>query len=172
VYDFGKLLLGIISGKCGITDKHDSQTDSWVELVISLVNVNEKMAMYQLLDPCMVVEGDFLEEVLATALIAKACLNCKASKRPSMQLVLKALENPRLVFEDRSLCKSTPFSSPHCRNLFGSTRLTNDSPGSSRMGSARGHHFLGTGKGKSPGFFIQNASYADEIIEIDEDSEQ
>ena len=167
VYDFGKLLLGIISGKCGITDKHDSQTDSWVESAISLINMNKKNTIYQLLDPCMVIEGDFLEEVLAVALIAKACLNYKASKRPSMQYVLKVLENPRFLFEDKS--KFTQLSSPQYWNLFGSSRFANGSPSSSRMGSARAH-LTGIGKTESPTFLVQNVSYINEIIEVNEDA--
>lgn len=103
VYNFGKVLLEIISGKNGISDQSDPQADLWLEWALSFINVHERGDLFQLLDPSLIVYEDFLYEVWAVAIVAKACLSPKPSKRPSMRHVLKALENPHKVTGEGNL---------------------------------------------------------------------
>lgn len=56
-----------------------------------------------LVDPFLVVDDEFLEEVWEMALIARSCLNTKLSKHLLIKYVLKALENPlKVVREDHN----------------------------------------------------------------------
>lgn len=55
------------------------------------------------MDQSLIIDEDLLEEVWAVAIVAKSCLNPKASRRPSMRHVLKALENPFKVVREENL---------------------------------------------------------------------
>lgn len=123
VYCFGKVLLELVSGKLGISGTTNNQ---WLEWALPLINVNDKEGLPKLVDPSLIVDEDLMEEVWAMAIIAKACLNSRPSKRPSMKHVLKALENPHKVVREENFGESLAVrSSSHSSwndVLFGSFR--------------------------------------------------
>lgn len=123
VYCFGAVLLELVSGKLGISELANHL---WLEWALSAINVKDKEGVSKLVDPSLIVDEDLMEEVWAMAIIAKACLNSKPSKRPNMKHVLKALENPHKVVRDESFCESPAVrsSSQNSWNdaLFGSLR--------------------------------------------------
>lgn len=168
VYDFGKLLLEILSGKCGITERRDFQTDSWVEWAVSIINVHDKEALYQLLDPSLIVGGDFLDEAMVMAVVAKACLNKKVSKRPRMRHVLKALKNPTFLFqEEKAQRRLARILSQRSWNasLFGAFRPVDAS--SSMSASENFNEIVSTvGRRDNSTFLVQNVSYISEIEEL------
>lgn len=123
VYCFGKVLLELVSGKLGISGTTNNQ---WLEWALPLINVNDKEGLPKLVDPSLIVDEDLMEEVWAMAIIAKACLNSKPSKRPSMKHVLKALENPHKVVREENFGESLAVRSASHSSwndvLFGSFR--------------------------------------------------
>ncbi|XP_024377274.1 uncharacterized protein [Physcomitrium patens] len=123
VYCFGKVLLELVSGKIGISGSTNNQ---WLEWALPLINVNDKEGLPKLVDPSLIVDEDLMEEVWAMAIIAKACLNSKPSKRPSMKHVLKALENPHKVVREENFGESLAVRSSSHNSwndvLFGSFR--------------------------------------------------
>jgi len=84
-----------------------------------------------------------MEEVWAMAIIAKACLNSRPSKRPSMKHVLKALENPHKVVREENFGESLAVrSSSHSSwndVLFGSFRHHTSVSGYFRGGTNNGN---------------------------------
>eukprot|EP01018_Ginkgo_biloba_P040069 Gb_10377 [translate_table: standard] len=95
VYSFGKVLLEIISGNIGISEGSENRGESsWIDSALPLIDIHDKDTLPRIVDPYLIVDEDLLEEVWAVAVIAKACLNPKPSKRPTMRHVLRALENP------------------------------------------------------------------------------
>ncbi|KAL7603205.1 hypothetical protein Lser_V15G18718 [Lactuca serriola] len=120
VYCFGKVLLELVTGKIGINNSE------WVEQTLSFINNYDKELVSKIVDQSLVIDEDLMEEVWAVAIVAKSCLNPKASKRPQMAHILKALENPFRVVREED------FSSGRLRNnssrrswsaaLFGSWR--------------------------------------------------
>ncbi|KAI5079422.1 hypothetical protein GOP47_0004901 [Adiantum capillus-veneris] len=165
VYDFGKLLLELLSGNCGITERRDFQTDSWVEWAVSLIHVHDKEALYQLLDPSLVVCGDFLDEAMVMAVVAKACLSSKVSKRPNMRHALKALRNPTLLFqEEKARSRLSQVWSQQSWNtaLFGALRSVGAS--SSVSASENNNDIISTAGNST--FLVQNASFVSEIEEL------
>lgn len=66
--------------------------------------------MAKIVDPSLIIDDDLLEEIWAVAIVAKACLNPRPSRRPEMRRVLKALENPFKVVREGS------FNSRRLRN--------------------------------------------------------
>ncbi|KAH7301373.1 hypothetical protein KP509_23G022300 [Ceratopteris richardii] len=164
VYDFGKLLLELLSGHSGITERRDYQTDSWVEWAVSLINIHDKEALYQLLDPSLVVVGDFLDEALVMAVVAKACLNPKVSKRPSIRHTLKALRNPMSLFqEEKTRSKLSWILSEQSwdTSTFGVFR----SVGTTSSVAASEINDTVSNAGNSI-YLVQNAAYVDEIEEL------
>ncbi|KAG0594689.1 hypothetical protein M758_UG100000 [Ceratodon purpureus] len=137
VYCFGKVLLELVSGKLGISGTTNNQ---WLEWALPLINVNDKEGLPKIIDPSLIVDEDLMEEVWAMAIIAKACLNCKPSKRPSMKHVLKALENPHKVVREENFGESLAVrSSSHSSwndVLFGSFRHHTSVSGYFRGGNA------------------------------------
>eukprot|EP00249_Psilotum_nudum_P028096 c3664_g1_i1 orf=191-3040(-) len=103
VYCFGKLLLELLSGKVGISNQSDPCRDLWVEWALFVINTRDKESISKLVDPSLIIDEDLLDEVWAVAIIAKACLNPKPSKRPNMRHILKALESPRKVTREENL---------------------------------------------------------------------
>ncbi|KAL4302855.1 hypothetical protein GQ457_10G021500 [Hibiscus cannabinus] len=103
VYCFGKVLLGLVTGKMHIGASSDTQTKEWLEQTLLCISIYEKELVTKILDPSLLVDDDLLEEVWAMAIVARSCLNSKPSRRPPMRYILKALENPlRVVREDTS----------------------------------------------------------------------
>ncbi|KAL3505299.1 hypothetical protein ACH5RR_035140 [Cinchona calisaya] len=102
VYCFGKVLLGLITGKLGICNSdNEASTDEWLENNLSYISKYEKELVSKIIDQSLMVDDDLLEEVWAIAIVAKSCLNSKPSRRPLMRHVLRALENPfKVVRED------------------------------------------------------------------------
>ncbi|OAE28877.1 hypothetical protein AXG93_2255s1090 [Marchantia polymorpha subsp. ruderalis] len=137
VYSYGKVLLELVSGKLGISGVSDPRTDAWLDWAMPLINPHDKESLPKLVDPSLIVDEDLLEEVWAVAIIAKACLNPKPQKRPSMRHVLKALENPHKVvrqdfqFSDTLAMRTSSHSSWN-EALFGSWRHSSVIPGTLR----------------------------------------
>lgn len=136
VYCFGKILLELVSGKLGISGSTDQQ---WLDWALPLINVNDKDALPRIVDPSLIIDEDLFEEVWAVAIIAKACLNSKPSKRPSMKHILKALENPHKVVREENFGEPfalrTSLHSSWNDALFGSWRQhTNAASGHYRSG--------------------------------------
>ena len=102
VYCFGKVLLGLVTGKLDISASNDTQME-WLEQTLPCISIYDKELVTKILDPSLLVDEDLLEEVWAMAIVARSCLNPKPSRRPLMRYILKALENPlRVVREDNS----------------------------------------------------------------------
>ncbi|XP_007042189.2 PREDICTED: probable LRR receptor-like serine/threonine-protein kinase At2g16250 [Theobroma cacao] len=103
VYCFGKVLLGLVTGKLDISASSDTQMKEWLERTLPYISIYDKELVTKILDPSLLVDEDLLEEVWAMAIVARSCLNPKPSRRPLMRYILKALENPlRVVREDNS----------------------------------------------------------------------
>ncbi|XP_022726003.1 probable LRR receptor-like serine/threonine-protein kinase At2g16250 [Durio zibethinus] len=103
VYCFGKVLLGLVTGKLDISASSDTQMKEWLEQTLPYITIYDKELVTKILDPSLLVDEDLLEEVWAMAIVARSCLNPKPSRRPLMRYILKALENPlRVVREDTS----------------------------------------------------------------------
>ncbi|KAI4295523.1 hypothetical protein L6164_035563 [Bauhinia variegata] len=126
VYCFGKILLGLVTGNLRIGASSDGEGKEWLEQTISYITIYEKELVTKIVDPSMIVDEDFLEEVWAMAIVARSCLNPKPSRRPPMKYVLKALENPlKVVREENSSSarlKATSSRGSWNAALFGSWR--------------------------------------------------
>lgn len=134
VYNFGKVLLELVSGKLGISGSMpDPRSEVWLEWALPLISVHDKESLPKLVDPSLIVDEDLLEEVWAMAIIARACLHTKPHKRPSMRHVLKALENPHKVVREEnfgeSLAVRTSSHSSWNEALFGSWRHNHNNTG-------------------------------------------
>jgi serine/threonine protein kinase len=153
VYSFGKVLLELVSGKQGLSRGTDPAAEAWLEWALPLISIHDKDSLPKLVDPSLIVDEDLLDEVWAMAIIARACLHTKSSKRPSIQHVLKALENPGKVIRDdilgggeSAVRARTSSHSSWNEALFGSWRHSNNNNGgnlfnlgtsSTRAGSLR-----------------------------------
>ncbi|CAK9212332.1 unnamed protein product [Sphagnum troendelagicum] len=131
VFCFGKVLMELISGKLGISGGMDPSANQWLEWALPLINVHDKDSLPKIVDPSLIVDEDLFEEVWAMAIIAKACLNAKPTKRPSMAHILKALENPHKVVREEHFGEAlTARTSSHGswnEVLFGSWRHNHNS---------------------------------------------
>lgn len=92
-----------MTGKLGISKNDDACTKEWLENTVRYVSIYEKDLINKIVDPSLILDEDLLEEVWAMAIVARSCLSPKASKRPLMKHVLKALENPLKVVRVESL---------------------------------------------------------------------
>ncbi|KAG0606102.1 hypothetical protein M758_9G114000 [Ceratodon purpureus] len=142
VYNFGKVLLELVSGKLGISGATtDPRNEAWLEWALPQISVHDKESLPKLVDPSLIVDEDLLEEVWAMAIIARACLHSKPHKRPSMRHVLKALENPHKVVREEnfgeSLAVRTSSHSSWNEALFGSWRHNHNNNNMSVFGSLR-----------------------------------
>lgn len=106
VYCFGKILLELVTGKIGISASSDAEFTEWLEQMLPHISIYDKELVAKIVDPSLVVDEDFLEEVWAIAIVARSCLNPKPSRRPPMRYVLKALENPFKVVREESASSS------------------------------------------------------------------
>lgn len=130
VYCFGKVLLGLVTGKLDISASSDTQMKEWSEQTLPYISIYDKELVTKILDPSLLVDEDLLEEVWAMAIVARSCLNPKPSRRPLMRYILKALENPlRVVREDTSgsaRLRTTSSRGSWNATLFGSWRQNSD----------------------------------------------
>ncbi|KAK6946240.1 Serine-threonine/tyrosine-protein kinase, catalytic domain [Dillenia turbinata] len=126
VYCFGKVLLELVTGKMGISASNDATVRDWLDQTLPHININDKDSLTKIVDPSLILDEDFFEEVWAMAIVAKSCLNPKPSRRPLMRYVLKALENPlKVVREENSSSerlKATSSRGSWNAALFGSWR--------------------------------------------------
>ncbi|CAN1126947.1 Probable LRR receptor-like serine/threonine-protein kinase At2g16250 [Linum perenne] len=102
VYCFGKVLLELITGKIGVSKLDDATTRDWLDHTLGCISIYDKELVTKIVDSSMMVDEDLLEEVWAVAIVARSCLNPKASKRPPMKYILRALENPFKVVRNES----------------------------------------------------------------------
>eukprot|EP01018_Ginkgo_biloba_P040066 Gb_10386 [translate_table: standard] len=95
VYSFGKVLLEMISGNMniGINEGRGENRFPLTEMD------GDQETLGRIVDPNLIVD----DQVWGVRVIAKACLNPKPSKRPTMRHVLRALQNPRKVVPDMLL---------------------------------------------------------------------
>ncbi|XP_004500811.1 probable LRR receptor-like serine/threonine-protein kinase At2g16250 [Cicer arietinum] len=126
VYCFGKVLLELVTGKLGISASSDSELKEWLDQILPCISMYDKELVTKIVDPSLVLDEDFLEEVWAIAIVARSCLNPKPSRRPPMRYVLKALESPFKVVREESLSsarlKATSSRGSWNATLFGSWR--------------------------------------------------
>ncbi|KAG6605082.1 putative LRR receptor-like serine/threonine-protein kinase, partial [Cucurbita argyrosperma subsp. sororia] len=123
VYCFGKVLLELVTGKDGISGTPDTQLKEFYDQTFPYINIHDKELVTKIIDPNLIVDEDFLEEVWAMAVVAKSCLNPKPSRRPQMRYILKALENPLKVVRQESSGRLRATSSRSWNAaLFGSWR--------------------------------------------------
>lgn len=124
VYCFGKVLLELVTGKLGISTLNDADAKQWLDSNLPFISIYEKEMVNKIVDQSLIIDEDLLEEVWAVAVVAKSCLNPRASRRPSMRHVLRALENPFKVVRDENF-SSGRLRTPSSRQswtaaLFGS----------------------------------------------------
>ncbi|CAM6126431.1 unnamed protein product [Calypogeia fissa] len=155
VFCFGKVLLELVSGKLGISGSIDPGADAWLDWALPLIDIHDREPLMKLMDPSLIVDEDLMEEVWATAIIAKSCLNPKASRRPNMKHILRALENPQKVVRDDH---SGPMKSRHSSYgswnsaLFGGWRhFSSESARFGFQGSLREEHSFELSRGQPPG---------------------
>ncbi|XP_028797018.1 probable LRR receptor-like serine/threonine-protein kinase At2g16250 [Neltuma alba] len=126
VYCFGKILLELVTGKMGISASSDAEFKEWLDQMLPYISIYDKELVAKIVDPSLVVDEDFLEEVWAIAIVARSCLNPKPSRRPPMRYVLKALENPFKVVREEgagsSRLRTTSSRGSWNAALFGSWR--------------------------------------------------
>ncbi|KAG8368236.1 hypothetical protein BUALT_Bualt15G0024200 [Buddleja alternifolia] len=103
VYCFGKVLLELVTGKLGISSPNNAISKEWLEQVPRYISINDKELAIKIVDPSLIVDDDLLEEVLAMAIVSKACLDPNPKSRPVTRHIVKALENPlELIRADSS----------------------------------------------------------------------
>ncbi|RCV09421.1 hypothetical protein SETIT_2G027000v2 [Setaria italica] len=103
---FGKVLLELVTGNFGISGSNDAASEEWLANTLNQINGGDKASVTSIIDPLLLVDEDHQEEVWAAAIIAKACLSAKPSRRPSARHVLRALESPLRVVRQSSSSRS------------------------------------------------------------------
>lgn len=96
VYCFGKVLLDLISGLNISGSSGDPFAESWMLKALPLIGLQTKDSFLELTDASMILEEDLANEVLAVAILAKACLDPRCLQSLSMITVLNFLRNPKL----------------------------------------------------------------------------
>lgn len=100
------MLLELVTGNFGISGSNDGASEEWLASTLNQINSGDKASVASIIDPLLVVDEDHQEEVWAAAIIAKACLSGKPSRRPSARHVLRALESPLRVVRQSSSSRS------------------------------------------------------------------
>ncbi|XP_052201039.1 probable LRR receptor-like serine/threonine-protein kinase At2g16250 [Diospyros lotus] len=139
VYCFGKVLLQLVTGKLGISKSDDVSTKEWLDKNLPYISINEKEMVAKIVDLSLIVDEDLLEEVWATAIVAKHCLHPKPSRRPQMRHILRALENPlRVVREEsyNSAIRTTSSRRSWSAAFFGSWNHSSSDSGNGHAGQA------------------------------------
>nr|XP_034576941.1 probable LRR receptor-like serine/threonine-protein kinase At2g16250 [Setaria viridis]XP_034576942.1 probable LRR receptor-like serine/threonine-protein kinase At2g16250 [Setaria viridis] len=103
---FGKVLLELVTGNFGISGSNDGTSEEWLVNTLNQINGGGKASVTSIIDPLLLVDEDHQEEVWAAAIIAKACLSAKPSRRPSARHVLRSLESPLRVVRQGSSSRS------------------------------------------------------------------
>lgn len=120
------MLLELVTCKMGISASNEGEVKEWLDQILPCISMYDKELVTKIVDPSLVVDEDFLEEVWAIAIVARSCLNPKPSRRPPMRYILKALENPlKVVREEASgsaRLKATSSRGSWNATLFGSWR--------------------------------------------------
>ena len=97
-------MLELVTGYPGFGDHNDLSINAGMEDILPYISTYDKELFVNIVDPSLEVDEDQLIELWAVAIIAKACLNPKPSKRPVMPRILEALEDPKSVMF--STCES------------------------------------------------------------------
>ena len=115
-----------MTGKLGMSAASDTEVKEWFDQILPCISMYDKELVTKIVDPPMVIDEDFLEEIWAISIVARSCLNPKPSRRPPMRYVLKALENPlKVVREENSSSarlRATSSRGSWNATLFGSWR--------------------------------------------------
>ncbi|KAL2490700.1 putative LRR receptor-like serine/threonine-protein kinase [Abeliophyllum distichum] len=89
VYCFGKVLLELVTGKLGISALSDAMAQDWLQLMLQRIEDYET----NIIDPSLLISNSSeFDNVWATAVLAKSCLDPVPSSRPQMKSVLKDLK--------------------------------------------------------------------------------
>ncbi|GFP98429.1 probable LRR receptor-like serine/threonine-protein kinase at2g16250 [Phtheirospermum japonicum] len=139
VYCFGKVLFELVTGKFGISSLSETGAKQWLDANLPFISIHDKELMNKIVDQSLMMDEDLLEEMWAVAIVAKSCLNPKASRRPSMRHVLKALESPFKVVRDESFSSGSRQS--WTAAIFGSWHQ--NSSGSSNASSQTNREIIG-----------------------------
>lgn len=167
VYCFGKVLLELVTGKVGVSATPDTQLKEFYDQTFPYISIQDKELVSKIIDPNLIVDEDFLEEVWAMAVVAKSCLNPKPSRRPQMRYILRALENPlKVVREESSGSARLRATSSRSWNaaVFGSWRQSLSDitvvPAAATMSRAVGGSFKQSGTSGSQGSGQNNSGEA------------
>lgn len=96
VYSFGVVLVELITGEKSISFLRSQENRTLATYFIQVMKENK---LFDIID-ARIREDCMLNQVTATAKVARKCLNLKGRKRPSMREVLMELENIRLSSGD------------------------------------------------------------------------
>jgi len=93
VYSFGVVLAELLTGKKAISSTRTQESKSLATYFIQSVEVNN---LFDIIDSRVLKEGK-KEEIIATANLAKRCLDLNGKKRPTMKEVATELETVQML---------------------------------------------------------------------------
>ncbi|KAJ3670069.1 hypothetical protein LUZ60_010393 [Juncus effusus] len=118
IFCFGKVLLELVTGKLGLSGSDNASTLDFIETALNHITITDRDQITKIIDPSLFLYEDHLEEVWATGIIAKSCLNARPSKRPPARQVLKALENPLKIVREEERAHSNRLRSMSSRSSW------------------------------------------------------